>query len=176
MAGVSGPMRVDVVTMDAFDQLALLAEISVSLLGFIAVFLVLSNREGRFAESDRHFIQALVVSASVAIVSALLPRGLNFFVVGDALWMISLIVMATIGLMTMAFQAWMQLRMSREEAALIHWGWHVIAWGMGLIAAALIAAGLLGFADIVGMYVAATTVVALLALWSFVSVVFRNFF
>jgi len=44
----------------AFDQLDLVAEIAAALLGFIAVFLALSKSDGRFSESDRHFIQALV--------------------------------------------------------------------------------------------------------------------
>lgn len=173
---LEAPLRTDAVTVEAFDQLALTAEISVSLLGFIAVFLVLSTKEGRFAESDRHFIQALVISSSVAIFAALLPRGLSFFFLGEVLWMTSLIVMAVVGTMALAFQGWIQLKMSPEEAAHIHWGWHVIAWGLGLIASAMIVIGLLGYADKVGMYIGAATVVAILALWSFVSVVFRKFF
>lgn len=170
------PLQRDAATIDAFDQLALTAEVSVTLLGFIAVFLVLSNEEGRFAESDRHFIQALVISSSVVIFSAFVPRGLSFFFLGEVLWMTSLIVMVVVGTVAMAFQGWIQLKMSPEEAAHIHWGWHAIAWGLGLIASAMIVIGLLGYADKVGMFVGATTVIAILALWSFVSVVFRKFF
>ena len=57
--------------MEAFDQLALIAEIAVALLGFLAVFIALSNKEGRFAESDRHFIQALVLCAALTIILSL---------------------------------------------------------------------------------------------------------
>jgi hypothetical protein len=42
--------------LDAFDQLNLVAEIAAALIGFIAVFLALSKTDGRFSESDRHFI------------------------------------------------------------------------------------------------------------------------
>ena len=54
--------------MEPFDQLDLVAEIAAALLGFIAIFLALSKKDGRFTESDRHFIQAFVFSASIAII------------------------------------------------------------------------------------------------------------
>jgi hypothetical protein len=40
--------RVTIVTADAFVQLALIAEISATFLGFIAVFLILSDKGGGF--------------------------------------------------------------------------------------------------------------------------------
>ena len=163
-------------TADAFDQLTLIAEIAATLMGFIAVFLVLSDREGRFAESDRHFIQALVVNGSMAIVFALLPRGLSFFVLGEELWTVSLVVVALIATFAASYQVRVQLKMSREEAARIHWGWHVTAWGLAAIAGIFVIAGLFGLADAIGMYVGATSFVALIQLWMFVAVVFRKFF
>ena len=68
--------------MDEFDQLNLVAEIAVALLGFIAVFLALSKPDGRFADSDWHFIQAKVMNGALAIVLALSPRTFALFV-GD---------------------------------------------------------------------------------------------
>ena len=53
--------------MEAYDQLDLVAQIAAALLGFIAIFLALYRKDGRFAQSDRHFIQALVMSASIAL-------------------------------------------------------------------------------------------------------------
>ena len=39
---------------EALDQLDLIAQIAVALLGFIAIFLALPGPDGRFAQSDRH--------------------------------------------------------------------------------------------------------------------------
>ena len=47
--------------MNELELLGLIAEIAATLLGFIAVFLALSNEEGRFSAADRHFIQAIVL-------------------------------------------------------------------------------------------------------------------
>ena len=77
-------------TTDAFDQLALIAEISATFLGFIAVFLIFSDKDGRFHESDKHFVQALVLAAAYSIILALTPGALSFFLDGDVLWTLSL--------------------------------------------------------------------------------------
>ena len=163
-------------TADAFDQLTLVAEISAALLGFIAVFLVLSNREGRFAESDRHFIQALVLTGTLAIILALVPRGLSFFVHGEEIWEVSLIVAMVLAAVNIPYQVRSQLKMSKEEAARIHWGWHVTLWGMGSLVIIFLVVGILGLADAMGVYTAATGFTVLIALGSFVAVVFRKFF
>jgi hypothetical protein len=44
---------------------AYVAEIAAALLGFVATFLALSKADGRFAESDRIFIQAPVLGSSL---------------------------------------------------------------------------------------------------------------
>ncbi|MFN3230940.1 MAG: hypothetical protein ACE363_02135 [Alphaproteobacteria bacterium] len=162
--------------LDRFEQLRFLAEISATLLGFIAVFLILSNQRGRFSESDRHFVQAMISSGSMAVLAAIIPSGLSLFVTGDLLWTIALALAATLAVPAMFLQLKHQLVMSEEEAAKIHWGWHAAAWGMGLAAFALIVLGLIGLGDSDAMYVAAVSLIVVLALWSFVSVVFRNFF
>ena len=66
--------------------------------------------------------------------------------------------------------------MTPEEAAKIHWGWHFGAWGMSIIGMALIIAGLLGFADPVGMFIGAMSLGVFIALLSFIGIVFRKFF
>jgi hypothetical protein len=164
------------VSADVLDQLAIIAEISVAFLGFIAVFLILSNREGKFDESDRHFVQALVLTAAYTIILALTPGALRFVVVGDALWTLSFGIAAVLGVASGVFQARVQLKMTPEEAAKIHWGWHLTAWGISAIASLLIIAGLFGFADPVGLYIGTMSLGVLLALLLFIAVVFRKFF
>jgi hypothetical protein len=168
--------RLTIVTADAFDQLALIAEISATFLGFIAVFLILSDKEGRFHESDKHFVQALVLTAAYTIILALTPGALSFIMAGDVLWTSSLGIAAALGMASAVFQARVQLKMTPEEAAKIHPGWHFAAWGISFIALSLIIAGLLGFADPVGMLIGTLSLGVFLALLLFIAVVFRKFF
>jgi ABC-type Na+ efflux pump permease subunit len=69
-----------------------------------------------------------------------------------------------------------QFSMSEQEAAKIHWGWHVIAWSMGGLGYLLLIIGGTGLSDPATMYASAATLVTMLALWSFIAVVFRKFF
>ena len=156
--------------LDAFDQLDLVAEISATLLGFIAVFLALSKGDGRFSASDRHFIQALVLSSVLAIVLALAPRSISLFIVGDAIWDISLIVGIVLGSLTMFLMAWHHLHMPREEAAKVHWLWHAGAWAFGMSAAVLFLLAALRLSNISALYVGGVTLLVPLALWCFISV------
>ena len=162
--------------MDSFDQLGLLAEISATLLGFVAVFIVLSRGDGRFAESDRHFIQALVQSSVFAVLLALIPRALSLYGFDVSVWKIATIVAIIVGSGIMVLMARAQMSMSREEASKIHWGWHVSSWGMGFAAAGLLFLGLVQSAYAAAFYVSAASIMVVLALWSFVAVVFRRFF
>jgi hypothetical protein len=167
---------VTIVTADAFVQLALIAELSATFLGFIAVFLILSDKGGRFHESDRHFVQGLVLIATTTIIAALTPGALSFLMAGDALWMLSLGIAAVLGAVSGVFQARCQFKMTPEEAAKIHSGWHFTGWGIAIIASLLLIAGLLGFANPVGMFIGAMSLSVLLALLFFIAVVFRKFF
>jgi len=166
----------DSAPVDAFSHLAVIAQVSATLLGFVAVFIVLSNKNGRFSQSDRHFIQAMILSASYAFFLALMPGMLSYFFSGSMMWVPSLAAAATVGLCSAVFQAWEQYKMTPEEAAKIHWAWHVIAWGMAVIMLLLMIFGLFGVADPAAMYISTATVSVILALWSFIAVVFRKFF
>jgi hypothetical protein len=168
--------RVTIVTADAFDQLALIARISTTFLGFIALFLILTDKKGRFHESDKHFVQALVLIAAYTIILALTPGALSFIMAGDVLWTLSLGIAAVLWMASMVFQARVQLKMTPEQAAKIHSGWHFAAWGTSTIALLLIISGLLGFADPVGMFIGTLSLGVFLALLFFIAIVFRRFF
>lgn len=162
--------------MSEFDQLNLAAEIAAALLGFIAIFVALSNSDGRFSESDRHFVQAMVLCAALAIVLAMLPRVLILFVNEEAIWRVSVITGLVLGTIVMALQAKQQFTMSRHEAAKIHWLWHTTAWMLGVIAAILLAMALLDVTRTSAYFVAAVSMMILLSLTVFIAVVFRRFF
>ena len=159
-----------------FDYLTFLGEIAVTLIGFVAVFLVLSNREGRFDAADRHFIQAMVVSASLSIMLAIIPSVLSYFAFDASLWTAASLVAAVVGLPVLILQLKIQFSMSDQEAAKIHWGWHVTAWTMGGLAYLLVVAGSTTIADPATMFVSSASLLTMLALWSFIAVVFRKFF
>ena len=162
--------------MEPFDQLDLVAEIAAALLGFIAVFLALSKTDGRFYESDRHFIQALVLSSSLAIILAIAPRAISLFGVHNSVWFIAAVLAVSLGSLTMIMQIRLQLRMTREEAAQIHWVWHVGAWLLGVASAIVFILALLDSSRITAYYVGGVSLLVPLCLWVFIGVVFRRFF
>jgi hypothetical protein len=162
--------------MDAFNQLDLVAEIAAALLGFIAIFLALSKTDGRFTESDRHFIQALVLSSSIAVILAIAPRSISLFVADDSVWYIATILACVLGSLNITIQIRQQLQMSREEATQIHWTWHFVAWGLGIAAAVLFVLALLDSTRTIAFYVGGVTLLIPLSLWVFIGVVFRRFF
>lgn len=162
--------------MEPFDQLGLIAEIAAALLGFIAIFLALSRADGRFSESDRHFIHALVLTSSLAIILALAPRAISLFATGNPVWFISSLLALFLGALIMFMQGRQQLRMTREEAAQIHWIWHIGAWALGGAVAILIVLGLLDSGRITAYYVSGVSMLMPLCLWVFIGVVFRRFF
>jgi len=160
----------------AYDQLDLVAEISVALLGFVAIFLALSKTDGRFSASDRHFVQALVVSSALAIVLALAPRSIGLFIADVSVWYVASMLALVLGSLTMFLQLWQQLRMTPDEAVQIHWLWHVIAWILGICVGILFIFGLFDSVRIVAFYVGGVSLMVPLCLWVFIGVVFRRFF
>lgn len=162
--------------MEAYDQLNLVAEIAAGFLGFIAVFLALSKTDGRFSESDRHFIQALVMSSALAIVLALVPRSISLFVADASVWGTASILAIILGSLVMVLQARQQLRMPRAEAAQIHWVWHVVAWALGISCGILFFLAFLDSAMVTAYYVSGVSLLIPLSLWCFIGVVFRRFF
>ena len=162
--------------LDAFNQLDLVAEIAAALLGFIAIFLALSKTDGRFAESDRHFIQALVLSSSLAIILAIAPRPISLFVADESVWYASAIMALVLGSLIFTMQIRQQLRMSRLEATQIHWMWHFVAWGLGIASAVLFVFALLDSTRTTAFYVSGVSLLMPLSLWVFIGVVFRRFF
>jgi hypothetical protein len=162
--------------LDAFDQLNLVAEISAALLGFIAVFLALFKADGRFSESDRHFIQAMVITSALAIVYSLIPRSISLFNDNESIWRTASIVAVIFGLAAMFLQGRQQLHMSRGEAAEINWLWHVVAWALSLFSGALFVLALVDSTKTVAYYVSGVSVLVPLSLWVFIGVVFRRFF
>jgi len=162
--------------VNIFSHLAIIAQVSATLMGFIAVFIILSNKEGRFSQSDRHFILAMVLAASYAFILALLPGTMSYYVTGTDLWWNALIVALVVGLGSAIYQAHEQFTMKKEEAQKIHWAWHVIAWGLAAFMPALIISGLFGLVDEKTAYITTATISVILALWSFIAVVFRKFF
>jgi len=160
----------------AFSQLTTLAEISATLLGFIAVFLVLSRSDGRFEEADRHFIMGLVLGSVTIVILALTPQILRLYEIGQDIWFVATLIAVAIGSFSGIYQARVQWKMSREEAMKIHWGWHFGAWGLAVACSLFFAAGLVGLLDLKAAYVTAVSLMLAVTLWCFVGVVFRRFF
>ena len=162
--------------MNAIDQLYLVAEISETILGFIAVFIALSKNDGRFSEADRHFIQALVLASAIAIVLGLTPTTLMNYYDEDLSWRYSLYIGMIAGLVMTLLMAWEQYNMSDQEAQSVHWFWHVPPWGTGGISFIVLGNAFLQDANFMAAYVTATTLFVPISLWCFTAIVFRKFF
>ena len=162
--------------LEPYDQLELVAEIAAALLGFIAIFLALSRTDGRFSESDRHFIQALVLSSSLAIILAITPRAIGLYELDKSVWFIASLLALSLGSLAMLLQARLQLGMRREEAAKIHWLWHIGAWALAVTSAICFGLALIDSSRIIALYVSGVSVLVPLCLWVFIGVVFRRFF
>ena len=162
--------------MNPYVQLGLVAEISATYLGFIAVFIIFSRDDGRFAESDKHFVQGLVITATSAIVFALLPRVLVNFLPEQQVWEYSISTALCLGVVISSYQAWSQFIMPDEEAQKVHWGWHVPGWTFAVLAMILFAAAYLDFVSDIAGYVAGITLLLAVSIWCFIAIVFRKFF
>jgi len=161
--------------VDTFSQLDTVAQIAAALLGFFAVFIALSKSDGRFSESDRHFIQAIVLSATLAIILSLLPRALSLHFSEQFVWTVSAIAAIVLGGLAMLLVAWRQFHMSKEEAALVHWGWHLGAWSLGFVAAVCFVLAVVHETETYAYYVSGVSALIPLGLFTFIGVVFRRF-
>jgi len=162
--------------LQAFDQLDLVAEVAAALLGFIAVFLALSRSDGRFSQSDRHFIQALVMTSATAIILALAPRSISLFVADDVVWYAASILAITLGTMAMLLQVSLQRRMAPNEAVQIHWLWHLSAWMLSAASGILFILAIFDSVRTTAYYVSGVSLMIPLCLLVFIGVVFRRFF
>lgn len=162
--------------MNPFVYLGLIAEIAATYLGFIAVFIVFSRDDGRFAESDKHFVQGLVITSTSVIAFALMPRVLVQFVAEQEAWSLSLNVVIGLGSLITVFQAWSQFMMAEEEAKKVHWSWHAPGWILALLGVGLFFAGYMNLLAQPGAFLAGLTCILAVAIWCFIAIVFRKFF
>lgn len=158
------------------EQLQLVAEISAAFLGFIAIFIALSNEEGRFSPSDRHFIQSLVLASSFAICLCFTPQALLLYFAEDVTWHYSLLVFLVGWSVIGTIIGWEQWNMPQEEAAKVNVLWHVPPWSIGLAMLALLIFALYTGENIQQAYIAAVILTIPQNLWCFMAIVFRRFF
>lgn len=162
--------------MDAQQQLGLLASIAATYSGFIAVFLAFIGKDGRFAVSDGHFVQAMVLSTIGVVVLALTPPALSLIVSPAETWRGVTLFAIIAGLPSTLFQAWQQVREARDPSQRIAAFWHVPGWVLGVASFACFIAGLMNEAVRAGYYVAGVSLILGVAIWSFIAIVFRKFF
>jgi len=162
--------------MDVYEQLGLIAEISATLLGFIAVFLALSKEDGKFSESDRHFVQAQVLCCTYAIVFGLVPGALARIFSEQQAWELALYGAIACAIVVTVLMAWEQARMSWEESRAVHWLWHVPPWTMGVIALLMLFFAYTNRSEIASYYVVGLSLMIGISVWCFIAIVFRRFF
>lgn len=118
-----------------FDHLAVLAEVSIGFIGFVAIFLIFARREGRFSPEDAIRIQALFTAGFVGVFMSLLPIVLSNTVFDESLnWRISSIVFLFIVVGILVGIGLQQRRLPKEAQANIPLWNNLIAWGLGFVA------------------------------------------
>lgn len=162
--------------MDQLLHLGLLAELSVALVGFIAIFSIFSRKDGRFNTADRHFIQAMVLDCVLVVVLAIFPRVLWSMLEPETTWNVCLHVGTGLGVLLGLYIARDQLQMPRDQAQTINVWWHVGGWTWGSFALFFVAAAYLGLITPVAGYFGATSMLLMNALYCFIVIVFRRFF
>ena len=161
---------------NVFSLLGLLAELSIALLGFIAVFSVFSRRDGKFSAADKHFIQAMVLDSVTVTGFAITAHLLRLAIHPEQLWFVCAIGFVVVGTFIMIFIALDQARMPKDESQTIHVLWHIGGWSWALVAAVCVIASLLGYWSNQAGFVAALCAIFANALFCFVAIVFRRFF
>ena len=162
--------------MNPFAQLGLLAELAIALLGFIAVFTIFARQDGKFAASDKHFIQAMVLNCAGIGLLAVLPRVLSNIVETELVWKICVATGFVFGISITIHIARDQLRMPKEEAEKVHIMWHIIAWSIGFGAFLFLLAPYLDLISFLAAYMGAVSLLFANSVWCFVAIVFRKFF
>ena len=162
--------------MHALAQLGLLAELAIALLGFIAVFTIFARQDGKFAASDKHFIQAMVLNCAGISVLAVLPRALSHIVEAEEIWRICVATGLVLGSVIATQIARDQMRMPKEEAEKVHFIWHLVGWTLGTGAFLFLFSAYFGWTSFLGAFMAAMSLLFFNAMWCFVAIVFRKFF
>ena len=127
---------------NAFSLLGLLAELSIALLGFIAVFSVFSRRDGKFSAADKHFIQAMVLDSVTVTGFAITAHFLRLAIHPEQLWFVCATGFVIVGTFVVIFIAVDQAQMPKDESQTIHVLWHIGAWSWALVAAVCVFASL----------------------------------
>ena len=161
---------------NAFSLLGLLAELSIALLGFIAVFSVFSRRDGKFSAADKHFIQAMVLDSVTVTGFAITAHFLRLAIHPEQLWFVCATGFVIVGTFVVIFIAVDQAQMPKDESQTIHVLWHIGAWSWALVAAVCVFASYFGYWSYQAGFVAALCAIFANALFCFVAIVFRRFF
>ncbi|MGR8949380.1 MAG: hypothetical protein ACU84Q_15150 [Gammaproteobacteria bacterium] len=162
--------------MDSLEQLGLLAELAIALLGFIAVFSIFARQDGKFAASDKHFIQAMVLNCAGIGVFAVLPRVLWNFMEPERVWEFCVGTAVIFGAGITFHIARDQMNMPKEEAEKVHFMWHVIAWSIGAGAFLFLISPYFGVTSFLAAFIGGVSLLFINAMWCFVAIVFRRFF
>ena len=154
----------------------LVTEIAAASLGFIAIFIAVSNDKGRFTGSDRHFIKAQVLASSTAMVVSLSPSTLMLFVSEAAAWNYTLYLNLSLGSVMGILMGLEQKHviLNREEGESLLW--HIPPWSIALCLFTLGVYALYTGEKVEEVVIASATLYIPLSLWNFVALVFRRFF
>ena len=151
--------------MDAYSFLETTAEISVAFTGFIGIFLVLAEREGKFLALEVYAVRLVVLCSVSPVFFSVLPLVLGSLgLSGPLLWQISSILVAIAIVMGTIYLAGRLRLLEHGQGRSLNYG-----FALGLVASLSCLANAIGWPleSAVGLY--------LVTIWSIIGIAAGNF-
>ena len=157
------------------DELALIAELGVGFVGFVAVFLIFARREGRFSPADGYRIRVIIIAGVSVIFLALLPLTANLYgLTGTTLWRSASILGLVTHVAAILHVAPKQRALSPEDRAELVGV--IVPWGIALLTALIYVLNIAGIfhEPFAAPYLAALTCALGIGASNFVTIAFQR--
>ena len=167
----------EVEALRGIEELRLIAEVGVALAGLIAIFLVLTGRDGRFSAAESLHVRSLLASSACVVGFALVPLVLGLYIDSEpAIWRTSSGVCFVVGLLVCADFARIQFSMRPGERWGLSFGSFLGIWVLVVCALVLFAINLVGLAGGPGAahYIAGLVSLVVAALLNFTTIALRR--
>jgi len=155
------------------EQLYLFAEVGVAYAGFLAIFLVFTQRDQRFSPADSLRVRAILLGSFTVVVASLFPVVLASLFEEAVVWRVAGIVILTLFVLVCLNIFVHQRRMTSEEQREIGLFNNVFSWSTGMLVNVLLALSLLTDRQ-EGFYLAALLSILCIGTSNFITVAFHR--
>ena len=159
--------------MNAFTQLTTIASLSAGFIGFIALFVVLTDKDVEFSKADVLFIRMLVLAMLGALICSLLPGTLSLLM-KQHYWSVAAAISVLVVLPGLILTIRHHLQLRRNSTDGSQTVWHIASYYTSI-------SGLILFCVVpfinelqAGLFVLAVLAFFLTGVWAFVAMLFRR--